>query len=151
MINRYKEYLLNEEKSNVTIEKYARDIRTFYTWMEGRELTKSLVLAYKETLIEKYSPASVNSVIAALNGFFEYNEWFGLKVKSLKLQKAIFTQSEKELTKQEYERLLYAAKHKKNERLYLIMQTICSTGIRVSELKYIMMRDSLFEIKLLSL
>ena len=137
MINRYKEYLMNEEKSNVTIEKYARDIRTFYTWMEGRELTKSLVLAYKEALIEKYSPASVNSVIAALNGFFEYNEWFGLKVKSLKLQKAIFTQSEKELTKQEYERLLYAAKQKKNERLYLIMQTICSTGIRVSELKYI--------------
>ena len=133
MINRYKDYLLNEEKSNVTIEKYARDIRTFYTWMEGRELTKSLVLAYKETLIEKYSPASVNSVIAALNGFFEYNEWFGLKVKSLKLQKAIFTQSEKELTKEEYERLLYAAKQKNNERLYLIMQTICSTGIRVSE------------------
>lgn len=136
-IMQYKEHLINEEKSEVTIEKYVRDIQAFYRWLNNRELTKQLVLEYKSRLVDEYAPASVNSVIAALNGFFTYNEWYGLKVKSLKLQKALFSKTEKELTKQEYERLLKAATDKKNERLNLIMQTICSTGIRVSELRYV--------------
>ena len=136
-ILQYKEYLINEEKSEVTVEKYIRDIQTFYRWLNDRELTKQVVLEYKNELVESYAPASVNSVIAALNGFFTYNEWYGLKVKSLKLQRALFCKSEKELTKQEYDRLLRAAREKNNERLNLIMQTICSTGIRVSELSYV--------------
>ena len=121
LILRYKDYLIDEEKSKVTIEKYIRDIKTFYKWMKDRELTKTLVLEYKAKLVDEYSPASVNSVIAALNGFFTYNEWYVLKVKSLKLQKQLFCQNEKELTKTEYERLLKAAKDKQNERLNLIM------------------------------
>lgn len=133
LILRYKDYLIDEEKSEVTIEKYIRDIKTFYEWIKDRELTKTLVLEYKAKLVDEYSPATVNSVLAALNGFFAYNEWYALKVKSLKLQRQLFCQSEKELTKTEYEKLLKAASDKKNERLNLIMQTICSTGIRVSE------------------
>jgi len=136
-ILQYKEYLINEEKSEVTVEKYIRDVQAFYRWLNDRELTKQVVLEYKNDLVDSYAPASVNSVIAALNGFFTYNEWYGLKVKSLKLQRALFCKSEKELTKQEYDRLLRAAREKNNERLNLIMQTICSTGIRVSELSYV--------------
>ena len=88
-------------------------------------------------LTQQYAPASVNSVLSSLNGYFNFIERYDLKVKNLKVQRQIFCQSEKELTKAEYERLLKAAKSKKNERLYLIMQTICATGIRVSELKYV--------------
>ena len=136
-IENYKNYLIEEEKSTVTIEKYIRDINTFAQWVNGREITKALVLEYKNILVEQYAPASVNSVLSSLNGYFNYIERYDLKVKNLKVQRQIFCQSEKELTKAEYERLLKAAKSKKNERLYLIMQTICATGIRVSELKYI--------------
>lgn len=137
LILRYKEYLIDEEKSEVTIEKYIRDIQTFYKWHGEAELTKQRVLEYKNMLVKEYTPATVNSVLAALNGFFAYNEWYSLKVKSLKLQRTLFCRSEKELTKREYEMLLKAATDKKNERLNLIMQTICSTGIRVSELSYV--------------
>lgn len=136
-IMQYKEHLINEEKSESTVETYVRDIQVFYEWLNNRDLTKQVVLQYKNELVEKYAPASVNLVIAALNGFFAYNEWYGLKIKSLKLQRALFCRSERELTKSEYDRLLKAAKNKKNERLNLIMQTICSTGIRVSELKFV--------------
>ena len=136
-IEEYKNYLVEEEKSSVTIEKYIRDINTFEEWSDGREITKTLVLEYKNILVQQYAPASVNSILSSLNGYFGYIERYDLKVKNLKVQRQIFCQSEKELTKAEYERLLKAAKSKKNERLYLIMQTICGTGIRVSELKYV--------------
>lgn len=137
LILRYKEYLIDEEKSEVTVEKYIRDIQTFYKWHGESKITKQRVLEYKNKLVEEYTPATVNSVLAALNGFFAYNEWYSLRVKSLKLQRTLFCRSEKELTKREYEMLLKAAMDKKNERLNLIMQTICSTGIRVSELSYV--------------
>ena len=132
-INLYKNHLISEEKSKVTIEKYVRDITSFSKWLVDGELSKIAVLEYKNQLIEKYAPATVNSVLASLNGFFEFNERYDLKVKNLKVQKQIFCQKDKELTKAEYERLLTAAKNKKNERLYLVMQTICSCGLRVSE------------------
>lgn len=136
-INEYKKYLEIEEKSIATIEKYIRDINAFVEWSSGLEISKALVLQYKNSLVEKYAPASVNSVLSSLNGYFNYLERYELKVKNLKVQRQIFCKSEKELTKNEYERLLKTAQNKKNERLYLIMQTICATGIRVSELKYI--------------
>ena len=136
-IDAYKNYLIEEEKCSVTIEKYIRDITAFTNWTKGNEITKTLVLEYKNILVQQYAPASVNSILSSLNGYFGYIERYDLKVKNLKVQRQIFCQSEKELTKAEYERLLKAAKSKKNERLYLIMQTICSTGIRVSELKYV--------------
>lgn len=133
MIYQYKDYLISEEKSKATVEKYVHDLLVFHEWLGDRELTKTELLAYKAVLMEKYAPISVNSVIASLNGFFLYNKLYDFKIKNLKIQRRIFCQSEKELTKAEYERLLKAAKNKKNERIYLVMQTICSTGIRVSE------------------
>ena len=105
--------------------------------MSGAEVTKMAVLEYKQELTEKYAPASVNAKLSSLNSFFVFNEWYDCKVKALKIQKQIFSSKEKELTKAEYERLLLAAKHKKNQRLYYLMQTMCSTGIRVSELRFV--------------
>ena len=136
-IKEYKTHLINEEKCKATIEKYIRDITVFYEWLSGRELTKELALEYKVQLMENYAPTSVNSILASLNSFFDHNGWHEIKLKNLKIQRRIFCQSEKELTKAEYEKLLQAAKDKKNERIYLVMQTICATGIRVSELSYI--------------
>ena len=137
LIEKFKHYLINEEKASATLEKYMRDINAFYKWTAGLEFDKRKVLDYKEDLIGKFAPASVNSVLSSLNSFFEFNNWYEMKVKMLKIQKQIFAQKDKELTKAEYERLLDAAKAKRNKRLYLLMQTICSSGIRVSELQYI--------------
>ncbi len=137
LINSFKFYLINEEKSPATVEKYIRDIRAFAEWLGERCADKQTVLEYKAYLVREYMPASVNSVLSSLNNFFDYNEWYGCKVKSLKIQKQIFASKDKELTKAEYERLLEAARSKKNERLYLLMQTICSTGIRVSEVRFV--------------
>ncbi len=137
LIEKFKHYLIEEEKSSATLEKYMRDVTAFFTWLASCELDKLTVLRYKEHLTMNYAPASVNSVLSSLNSFFDYNEWHGLKVKMLKIQKQIFAERAKELTKAEYERLLVAAKDKKNERLYYLMQTICSSGIRVSELSAI--------------
>ena len=137
LINDFREYLINEEKSVATIEKYIRDICAFHNWLCGRVVDKQTVLEYKAYLVENYKPASVNSVLSSLNSFFTRSEWYDCKVKALRIQKQIFSSKDKELTKAEYEKLLDAAKSKNNERLYLLMQTICSTGIRVSELRFV--------------
>ncbi len=138
-IENFRQFLMEEEKSTATLEKYMRDVTAFFMWLTECELEKMTVLRYKEYLTDHYAPASVNSVLSSLNSFFDYNEWHGLKVKMLKIQKQIFAERSKELTKAEYKRLLDAAKNKKNERLYFLMQTICSSGIRVSELSAITM------------
>ncbi len=137
MIEKFKEYLKDEEKADATIEKYIRDISFFSCWLCGSVPDKQKVLQYKENLKTQYKITSINSVLSSLNAFFEYRGWPELKVKSIKTQKQIFADRKKELTKIEYEKLLDAAKSNGNERLYLVMQTICSLGIRVSELKYI--------------
>ena len=137
LIENFKEYLSNEEKAITTIEKYVHDVLAFMIWLSGSEVTKKVVLEYKQELTEKYAPASVNATISSLNSFFAFNEWYDCKVKTIKIQKKIFASKDKELTKAEYERLLLAAKQKNNQRLYFLMQTICSTGIRVSELRFI--------------
>lgn len=137
LIENFKIDLIEEEKAQATIEKYIRDILAFVEWLSGRTVEKQVVLEYKQKLIAKYAPASVNSVLSSLNRFFAFAQWFNCKVKSIKIQKQVFAKQERELTKAEYDRLLAAALHKDNKRLYLLMQTICSTGIRVSELKYI--------------
>lgn len=136
-INEFKTYLQNEEKADATVEKYIRDLKAFSKWLGEGKLCKEKVIEYKESLKETYAKTSINSTLAALNSFFEYNELYGLKVKTLKIQHRIFASGEKELTKAEYESLLCTAKQKGNRKLYLLMQTICSSGIRVSELKYI--------------
>lgn len=137
LIEKFKNHLVNEEKSEATLEKYIRDISAFLAWLCGQTVNKTVVLAYKNFLTENYKPTSVNSMLSSINAFFTYNEWCDCRVKSLKIQKQVFASKDKELTKEEYDKLLDAARSKKNERLYLLMQTICSTGIRVSELKFI--------------
>ncbi len=131
------EHLLAEERSAATVEKYMRDVAAFFHYADGAELSKELVIAYKKLLREKYAVRSVNSIIAALNCLFGFLGRHELKIKALKLQKQIYCPEERELTKPEYERLCRAAKQRKNERLCLILQTLCGTGIRVSELRYI--------------
>lgn len=137
LIQKFKNFLADEEKAIATIEKYIHDVLVFMTWLAGAEVTKSIVLEYKQEIVEKFAPASVNSVISSLNSFFSFIEWYDCKIKALKIQKQIFANKEKELTKAEYSKLLIAAQEKKNQRLYYLMQTICSTGIRVSELRFI--------------
>ena len=131
-------YLKSEEKSENTIEKYIRDVRAFTTYMGNAEITKEAVIAYKNKLLsEGYAVRSINSMVASINSLFAFLGWEDLKVKSFKLQQKIYCSEEKELTKAEYMRLVNTAKQKGNERLNLLIQTICGTGIRVSELQYI--------------
>lgn len=133
----FEKYLSKQEKSPSTIEKYIRDVRLFSAFTGNSEITKETVIAYKKHLQENYAVRSVNSMLASINSLFAFLGWHGLNVKSLKLQQQVFCPEEKELTKAEYSRLCAAAKRKHNERLNLILQTICGTGIRVSELQYI--------------
>lgn len=137
ILNRYKKYLQNEEKSPATIEKYVRDVTAFLEWKQENRLSKETVLMYKDDLIAQYAPASVNSMLSSLNNFFRFYDRPELCVKTLKIQRQLFSQKSKELTKDEYKRLLNVAQSLGNQRLYLLMQTICAAGIRVSELKYI--------------
>ena len=131
-------YLKSEEKSENTIEKYMRDVRAFCAYVGEAEMTKETVIAYKNKLLsENYAARSVNSVLASINSLLSFLGWADLKVKSIKLQRQIYCPEEKELTKAEYIRLVDTAKQKGNERLNLLIQTICGTGIRVSELQYI--------------
>ena len=131
-------YLKSEEKSENTIEKYMRDVREFCAYVGEAEMTKETVIAYKNKLLsENYAARSVNSVLASINSLLSFLVWADLKVKSIKLQRQIYCPEEKELTKAEYIRLVNTAKQKGNERLNLLIQTICGTGIRVSELQYI--------------
>ena len=124
-------------KSDATIEKYIRDVTAFVKWLGGEIPRKERVIQYKERLIAQYKTASVNSILPSLNMFFEYADWHKMKVKILKTQRKIFADKSKELTKTEYERLLTAAKDRKNEKLYYLIQTIASTGLLVSEIKFI--------------
>lgn len=137
-VQSFKKYLREEEKSANTIEKYLRDVRAFTEYLGGAEVTKEAVIAYKSKLLaESYAVRSINSMLASLNGLFSFLGWMDCRVKSIKLQRQIYCPEEKELTKAEYMRLVNTAKQKGNERLNLILQAICGTGIRVSELQYI--------------
>lgn len=124
--------LLKNERARATAEKYVHDVRAFADWLGDQELCRATVVEYKATLCEKYASATVNGALSSLNRFFEFTGRHDLHVKTLKIPKKLFD-DDKQLTKAEYSRLIEAA----GERLSLIMQTICSTGIRVSELRFI--------------
>lgn len=134
-IETFQNHLLQEEKSTATMEKYLRDVRAFLVFSGQAAITKDLVMTYKQALLEKnYAVRSINSMLASLNSLLDFLGWGDCKVKSLKIQRQTYCAEEKELTKAEYLRLLEASKNQ--PQLNLIMQTICGTGIRVSELKY---------------
>lgn len=133
----FETYLVREERSKCTVEKYLHDVRVFGEFVDKKEISKIDVLEYKSSLLIKYTAVSANSMLAALNTFFRFLGWHDLCVKQYKIQKSAFCSEEKELTKAEYQRLVTAAKRQGNERLNLIIQMFCSSGIRVSELQYI--------------
>ena len=134
-LNAFRENLIREEKSAATVEKYLRDAGAFLAYSVGRIITKEHTVAYKHFLQEKgYAVRSVNSMLASINSLLDFLGWTDCKVKNLRCQRQTYCAEEKELTKAEYLRLLEASKHQ--EQLNLVIQTICGTGIRVSELKY---------------
>lgn len=136
----FHQYLIQEEKSTATVEKYLRDVRAFTVYIGDSVVTKERVMEYKKHLLsENYAARSINSMLASLNSFLAFLGWSDCKVKSIKLQRCVYCAEEKELSKTEYQRLLEAAK--KNEQLHLVMQAICGTGIRVSELQFFTVED----------
>ena len=137
MLPRFKRALLEEEKSKATVDKYIHDVKVFLEFSLSRAVDKNLVIEYKSYLIDKYAVASANSMLSALNEFFRFLGWGELTVKKFRVQKDAFCPEERELTKEEYLSLVRAAKKQNNCRLALIIQTICASGIRVSELPYI--------------
>ena len=132
----YRLWLMKEEKSGLTIEKYIRDIARFLAFAQNRPVTKEVVMEYRDSLISRqYAVSSINSMLVALNRYFDYLGLPGLRVKLLKFQRAIFCPEEKELTREEYLRLVREAGKQGDRELSLILQTIASTGIRIGELK----------------
>lgn len=136
-IAEFKAHLISEERSTATVEKYIRDVKAFAEYAHGVEITKETIIAYKNRLQRRYAVRSINSMLASLNSFFVFLGRQDLRAKSLKLQQQVFCPEEKELTKEEYARLCKAAERRQNSRLCLLLQTICGTGIRVSELQFI--------------
>ena len=138
IINKFKGYLIDNDKSVYTIEKYIRDVSKLKVFTDINEITKETTAEYKNYLIRNgYSVRSINSMLSSVNALFEYLDRNDLKVKTIKMQRSVYCPEDKELTRAEYQRLCAAAKMKKNNRLELIIETVCSTGIRISELKYI--------------
>ena len=133
---RFAARLRAEERSPATVEKYCREAAKFAAWLDGREAEQSLALAYKAELAASRTPAGVNGAVAALNRMFEVLGLRSCRLKAARVQRRIFRDEAKELTEKEYRRLLAAAREQKNERLLLVMETICATGIRVSELRF---------------
>lgn len=137
MLGSFKKFLAADEKAQATLEKYMRDVHHFVGFANERLLDKALILEYKSYLEQEYAIRSANSMLAALNALLRFAGWHDLCVKQFKVQKDAYCSEEKELTKAEYTSLIRAAESKKNERLSLVVQTICGTGIRVSELQCI--------------
>lgn len=134
----FRNYLLGEERSAATIEKYGRDVLAFLSWLSDREeISKEVVVGYKQAIIGKYKTTSANSMLVSVNRFLDFIGKKDCQVKLFKIQRNPFRKKDKELTKEEYNRLILAAKAKSSSRLFLMIQAICSTGIRVSEHRFI--------------
>lgn len=136
-IRRYLTHLREQERSPATLQKYAHDLNALLGFLDGQPVTKAALISWKEELTAAYAPTTANSMLAAANGFFHFMGWGEVCVKLLKIQKSIFCDEGRELTRAEYSRLVAAAAREGNQRLSLVIQTICATGIRVSELRAI--------------
>ena len=134
----YDRWLRQEERADATREKYLRSIRTFAAWLGGAAVTKDVVTEWKAHLVQqRQAPSTINTALAALNGLFRFLGWEDCRAKFLKVQRRIFRAPERELTRAEYASLLAAAQSSGDTRLALLMESICATGIRVSEVKYL--------------
>ena len=132
------QHLYVQERSLATIEKYTHALRRFYDWLpEDKRVDKAQAIAYKSYLIENYATASVNVELAALNGFFKFRGWEACRIKPLRIQRRVFAAAEKELTRQEYERLVATAEQQSETKLSLLLQLMAATGLRVSEIQYV--------------
>lgn len=134
----YESYLITEERSTGTVENYLRAAQAFLAWTDGRPADKKLAFAWRDHLLAHgYAPVTINAMLAALNGLFRFLGWEDCRVKFLKVQRRLFRDVQRELTRSEYERLLETAQARGQTRLTLLIETICATGIRVSEVRYI--------------
>ena len=134
----YGRYLKQEERTPATLEKYLRDVRAFALWLDGEAVTREAVTGWKERLLaERRAPSTVNTALSALNGLFRFLGWEGYRARFVKVQRRLFRDPARELTRPDYERLIATARELGKERLALVMETICATGVRVSELRYL--------------
>lgn len=136
-LNAFKGYLIQEERAPATISKYLHDLKLLITFLNESEVSKDSIIQFKNWLIQKYCVRSVNSMLAAVNSFLDYAGWQECKVKLIKVQRQIFCEEKKELNKEEYYRLVNAAKSQGKERLALALQTLCGLGLRISELHFV--------------
>ena len=137
-LKRFQLYLAEEERAPATVEKYLHDVRQFAAWLGNRAVSRETAAAWKTALVEQgLTPSTVNGKLAALHSFFGFVGWPECRVRFLRIQRRVFRSREKELTRPEYERLLSAAEHQHKTQLALLIETICATGIRVSETRYI--------------
>ena len=135
-VDGFRRELLRREYSHGTAESYVRSIRAFARW-SGGAVDRGLVLTWKAQLTAQYAPATVNAMLAGINRFFAFMGWPECKVKALRLQRRSFREAERELDREEYRTLVRTARTLGRERLALVMETICATGIRVGEVPYI--------------
>ena len=137
-ITAYGRWLHQEERAAGTMEKYLRNVRAFSQWLDGRPITKETVSGWKEYLLsQQYTPSTINGTLAALNGLFRFLGWEDCRAKFLKIQRRMFRDSSRDLTRSDYDALIATARERGQERLALLMEAICATGIRVSEVKYL--------------
>lgn len=134
----YGRYLKQEERTPATLEKYLRDVRAFALWLDGRPVTREAVTGWKERLLaERRAPSTVNAALSALNGLFRFLGWEGCRARFVKVQRRLFRDPTRELSRTDYDRLIAAARELGRERLALVMEAICATGVRVSEVRYL--------------
>ncbi len=136
-IKEYLEWMKVEGKSKNTRDKYKRDLNNLREWLDGRPLNKAMVSEWKNNLQTHYAATSINSMLAATNGFFKWLDWKDLEMGYLKIQRKTFCDQNKELEKSDYNKLVEAARLLKKIRLMLLLETICGLGLRVSEVRYI--------------
>jgi site-specific recombinase XerD len=136
-IDEYCKWLYCQEKSQVTIQKYRYYLEQFKWFLEGKNISKELIIVWKAALRKRFSPVTANGALAAVNGFFKYSGWLDFRVKFFKVSSNVFCTEQKELKKEDYKRLVKVAQANNKERLAMVLQTICSSGIRVSELPFI--------------
>ena len=138
LLEEYREYLWDEERSRATVEKYLRDVKVFMKYLgEERIMNREKVREYKNFLLKHYKISSANSMLAAMNSFLVFAGWGEWKVKLFKVQRVQYSKPEREMTEKDYEKLIWVARERGDDKMSMLIQTIGSTGIRISELKFI--------------
>ena len=136
-VEKFQKEMLENEKAAATINKYVREAEGLKNFLNGRGLTKEILLEYRDMLIKKYQAQTVNGKLSAVNAFLGAVGASDFRLKFFRVQRRAFIDENRELTETEYRRLLSAAKRQGNNRMYCLLMTIAGTGIRISELRFI--------------